>query len=360
MKYVLTLICLIWLKNATCLSQDTVRLYLNEKYEVIENKEKAVFIREAYVSQRKRYHITDQYLNGQMILEGEYSSLNPWTEDGYFKYYDETGNLYSEGRYVQGSLIGKWVYHNYKSRDTVDYTAASKMLNNSFLKGMTLPKSIPASKRLVDFIQENVQFPARARDLKDKAIAEMNIVMTRNKHIIPDIVSSSHKDLNFEICRVLMTVPDSILWRGLDTSVINNLHLAVNFKMHLTADTVNSYVFVSEQALFQDGDINTFREYVQNNLKIPADAKMDPINARATIQFRVRYDGVIDSINLLHTCGNPFLDELAVKCIRNTPRWKPAMNGNVMVSQLFVIPVILVFPPTKTQEIVPMKSIEIR
>jgi TonB family protein len=360
MKYILTLISLIWLMNAPCLSQDTVRIYLNEKYEVIENKDKAVFIREAYVSQRKRYHITDKYLNGQLIVEGEYSSLDPWTEDGSFKYYDETGGLYSEGRYVQGSLIGKWVYFNYKSRDTVDYTAASKMLNNSFLKGMTLPKSIPASKKVVDYIQDNVQFPARARDVKDKANVELNIVLTRNKHIIPDIVTSSHKDLSFEICRVLMTVPDTILWRGLDTSVINNLHMTVNFKMRLTTDTVNSYVFVSEQALFQGGDINTFREYVQNNLKIPPDAKMDPINARATIQFRVRYDGVIDSIELLRTCGNPFLDELAVKSIKNTPRWKPAMNGNVMVSQLFVIPIILVFPSPEKQEIVPMKSIEIR
>jgi hypothetical protein len=213
MKYILALINLIWITNTACLSQDTVRIYLNEKYEVIDNKEKAAFIREAYVSPRKRYHVTDKYLNGQMIVEGEYSSLNPWTEDGYFKYYDETGNLYSEGRYVQGSLVGEWVYYNYKSRDTVDYTTASKMLNNSFLKGMTLPESIPASKGLVDFIQENVQFPARARDIKLEYGVELNVILTRNRHIIPDIVASPHKDLSFELCRVLMTVPDSILWR---------------------------------------------------------------------------------------------------------------------------------------------------
>ena len=90
MKYVLTLISLIWLMNTAGLSQDTVKVYLNGKYEVIENKEKAVFIREAYVKQNKIYHITDKYLDGQMIVEGDYSSLNPWTEDGYFKYYDES------------------------------------------------------------------------------------------------------------------------------------------------------------------------------------------------------------------------------------------------------------------------------
>jgi hypothetical protein len=284
MKYVLTLISLIWIVNSASLSQDTVRIFLNEKYEVIDKKEKAAFIREAYVSQNKRYHITDKYLNGQIILEGEYSSLNPWTEDGYFKYYDETGSLYSEGKYVQGNLIGKWVYHNYKSRDTVDYTVAAKMLNNSFLKGMTLPKSSPASKRLVDFIEENVQFPARARDMKDKASVEMNIVMTRNKHIIPDIVSSSHKDLNFEICRVLMTVPDSILWRGLDTSVINNLHISAVFTMPPAVDTSKAvYVFVSDPAIFQGGDLNAFRDYIQKKLIIPPEVNHDSKIGRAHV-----------------------------------------------------------------------------
>jgi TonB family protein len=341
MKYILTLINLIWISNTACLSQDTVRIYLNEKYEVTDNKEKAVFIREAYVSQRKGYHITDKYLNGQMIVEGEYSSLDPWTEDGYFKYYDEIGNLYSEGHYVQGSLMGEWVYHNYKRRDTVDYTASAKMMNNSFLKGMTLPESVPASKKLVDYIQENVQFPARARDIKQEDMVEMNVILTRNRHIIPDIKSTLHKDLNFELCRVLLTVPDSVLWQGLDTSKINNLHLAVNFKMRLTVDTVNSYVFVSDQASFQGGDINTFRDYVQKNLVIPPEVKMDSIRSRATVQFKVRFDGIVDSVKLLRSSGSEILDNIIINIFKTSAPWKPARNGNVLVSQLFVIPVIL-------------------
>jgi TonB family protein len=342
MKYVFTLISLFWLISIKGLSQDTVRVYLNSKYEVIENKEKAVFIREAYVNQNKKYHITDKYLNGQMIVEGDYSSLNPWTEDGYFKYCDEIGYLYAEGSYVHANLDGKWVYHNSKGSDTVDYTSASKMLNNSFLKGMTLPKSIPASKNIVNYIQDHVQFPARARDLKQENMVEMNIILTRNRHIIPDIVASPHKDLSFELCRVILTMPDSILWRGLDTSTINNLNLKASFTMPYAVDTTDAYVFVSEQASFQGGDINTFRDYVQKNLKIPPDFTTKPLNARATVQFTVNYNGNVDNINLLRSSGFKILDESAINCLKNSLPWKPARNGNVIVSQLFVIPVIFV------------------
>jgi TonB family protein len=342
MKYVLTLISLFWLVNTAGFSQDTVRVYLNDKYEVIENKEKAVFIREAYVKQNKRYHIADKYLNGQMIVEGDYSSLDPWTEDGYFKYYDEVGNLYAEGNYVHASLNGEWVYYNYKGRDTVDYTTASKMLNNSFLKGMTLPKSIPASNNIVNYIHDHVHFPARARDLKQENMVVMNIILTRNRHIIPDIVASPHKDLSFELCRVLLTMPDSIIWRGLDTNTINNLNLKAAFTMPYTIDTTGAYVFVSEQASFQGGDINTFRDYVQKNLQLPPDFTTKPLNTRATVQFTVNYNGNVDSINLLRSCGYKILDESAINCLKNSPPWKPARNGNVIVSQLFVIPVIFV------------------
>ena len=341
MRNVFTLICLVWFMGTYGLSQDTVRIYLNDKYEVIENKEKAAFIREAYVRQNKIYHITDKYLDGQMIVEGEYSSLNPWIEDGYFKYYDEIGYLCAEGSYVHGNLNGKWVYHNYKGTDTVDYTTASKMMNNSFLKGMTLPKTIPASIELVNYVQNRVKFPARASDLKDKAIVEMNIVLTKNRHVIPDIPASPHKDLSVELCRVLMTVPDSILWRGLDTSIINNLNLKAAFIMPHPVDTAGAYVFVSEQALFQGGDINAFRDYIQKNLIIPEEVKPDSIHSRATVQFMVRYDGIVDKVKLLRSSGNKVLDDIIVNILKNSPPWKPAMNENIDVSQQFVIPVII-------------------
>ena len=48
-----------------------------------------------------------------------------------------------------------------------------------------------------------------------------------------------------------------------------------------------AFVFVEEQATFQGGDINTFREWVQKNLVYPPVAVENGIFGRVTVQFAV-------------------------------------------------------------------------
>jgi TonB family protein len=342
MRHLFLLTLVIGIKLTACNAQDTVRLFLNDKYEIVKKKEKAVFIREAFFKQGI-YHITDKYLDGQLIVYGEYISVDPWVEHGYFRYYNEIGYLYAEGKYENGNFVGDWIYYDKKSPDTVKYEAASKILSgNSWPADLPLA-SISASQGLMEYVYNELHFPARARDLANEKMLIINLIRTGNGELIPEIKTSPHKDLNYELTRVLLNAPDSLLWGNIDDPKANSLNLMVDFNLPVTVDTsLTAFVFVEYQATFQDGDVGTFRQYIQENLKIPDEVNSDSLYGRVTLQFMVRYDGKVDFIKILRSSGHKILDDIAITAVRNSPAWQPAKQGNVVVSQQFVIPVTFV------------------
>ena len=100
-------------------SQDTVKLYLDENYTQTE-KANATFIREAVIT-NKKYFVTDKNRNGQILNYGEYKSINPWIEEGTARHYSGPDSLYATGKYVDGIMVGQWIYYGHNSVDTVNY-----------------------------------------------------------------------------------------------------------------------------------------------------------------------------------------------------------------------------------------------
>jgi hypothetical protein len=49
----------------------------------------------------------------------------------------------------------------------------------------------------------------------------------------------------------------------------------------------------------------------------------------------------VDKIKILRSSGNKVVDDMIIGILKKSPRWRPAMQGNTIVSQQFVIPVIL-------------------
>jgi TonB family protein len=113
------------------------------------------------------------------------------------------------------------------------------------------------------------------------------------------------------------------------------------------------YVFVEEQALFNDGDINTFREYFQNHLTYPDYALKRNITGRVTLQFAVYNDGRIVNPKILRGIITD-LELEAIRVCAEAPKWKPARQNNQPVGQQFVIPVI--FNPDYINQNVTVKS----
>jgi hypothetical protein len=57
-----------------------------------------------------QYFVKDFYMNGNLQMEGIYSSLEPEIRNGYFIWYYESGQKYAEGKYLHGKRDGIWTF----------------------------------------------------------------------------------------------------------------------------------------------------------------------------------------------------------------------------------------------------------
>ena len=107
----------------------------------------------------------------------------------------------------------------------------------------------------------------------------------------------------------------------------------------MTSEEEPALIIVDEQALFQGGDINDFRDWVQKNLVYPPEAVKEGIFGRVTVQFSVNSKGKVVDVKVLRGV-DPLLDNETIRVLESSPDWTPAKVGGKEVKQQFVIPTI--------------------
>jgi len=327
-------------------AQDSARIYLNMNFEAVDNNKDAVIIRDALIK-NDRYYIADQYVDGRKIMKGEYSSVDPWIEDGPFIYYDHKGRKYAEGNFRNGSMDGRWIYYNSTGTDTVVY---KKEWIDIVKKGALLKYDgeikIP-DEDLYNYLLDKIHFPPRYL-LDCISRSEMfHLSVSKNREInIAPFFRRLENDFSYELYRILMETPDSLIYEGYNRK---NIHYTatVNYTcpgefIQLTSNPCNSpaFVFVEEQAMFQGGTLENFRTWVQKNLIYPEQSVINGEYGRITFQFTVTSSGKVDCLKILRSSGYPLLDKEAIRVVRDSPLWLPAKQGGKEVNQQFVMPVI--------------------
>jgi protein TonB len=100
-----------------------------------------------------------------------------------------------------------------------------------------------------------------------------------------------------------------------------------------------AFVFVEEQATFRGGDLNDFRNWVQENIVYPPLAIENNVFGRVTVQFAVNSQGEVVDVVILRGV-DPSLDQETTRVILSSPSWQPARQGGRPVKQQFTIPVV--------------------
>ena len=102
-----TLLLLLTVICHYCLSQvDTI--YYDSNWEKT-TLEKAMFYRLAEKG-TVLWNVKDFYISGKLQMEGKYSTLDPDIQEGYFKWYYESGQKYAEGNFEHGQRDGLWTF----------------------------------------------------------------------------------------------------------------------------------------------------------------------------------------------------------------------------------------------------------
>ena len=78
-------------------------------------------------------------------------------------------------------------------------------------------------------------------------------------------------------------------------------------------------------------------EYLQKNVKYPADAEKKKVEGRVLVTFIVNTDGSITDIEVVRKTF-PSLDAEAVRVISGMPRWKPGEQKGQKVRVKYTVP----------------------
>ena len=99
------------------------------------------------------------------------------------------------------------------------------------------------------------------------------------------------------------------------------------------------YATVDVPPTFRGGDLNTFIQWVQDNLQYPQQAQDEGIQGRVLVQFVIDTDGSMTDIQLARGLDNRLNNE-ALRVVRSCQeKWTPGMHGGKKVKVLVAIPV---------------------
>lgn len=107
------------------------------------------------------------------------------------------------------------------------------------------------------------------------------------------------------------------------------------------------FLVADEMPLFQGKDLNTFRTWVQSQIRYPAEALKRGIEGRVVLSFIVERDGSVSTIELLQS-PDRILSEEARRVVSSSPKWTPGRQNGHLVRVRYMLPVDFSIPKEET------------
>ncbi len=98
------------------------------------------------------------------------------------------------------------------------------------------------------------------------------------------------------------------------------------------------YVTAEKMPSFNNSDFSAFRQFVQENLSYPEEARVKGIEGRVFVQFVVSSEGYVKNVKVIQGI-HPLLDAEAVRVIQSSPQWTPGENRGERVAVRLTMPV---------------------
>jgi TonB family protein len=336
-----TCIFILQMAMNSAIAQDTTKSYLDLNL-INTQLDKAIISRVTF-QRNNHYCIADRYMNGRMIKYGEYSSLDPLLEDGFFQFYDESGELSTAGSFVKGKITGEWIYYKNHNSVTVNYGE----VENYFMhrvdscdrnSGRIDPDNSSQETKneitdIIKFISNNINIPARTRNEKKDVEITANFILDTDGYLkCPSISNSPNPDYDYETLRVLFLYHSKSIF----TQPVN-----LSIQVMFGSENEPIFIFTEKPASFQGGDLVTFRNYVESIKVYPEEAIKAKIQGNVIVQFSINENGFLVDPKILRGI-DPILDNEVLRCLINSPVWQPAKQGGRNVQQQFVMPVSFV------------------
>ena len=170
----------------------------------------------------------------------------------------------------------------------------------------------PVDEQIVEITRQDQKPPEPPKKVEVKVIADLLQVVTNETKIATDINLAEFDE---------------------DTEVLQQVEVKEEIieddQPFLTAETMPS---------FQGGDLNTFRKWVQDNVRFPQIALENGISGRVVLSFVIEKDGRLTNIQVLMTPDRS-LSEEAIRVLSKSPKWSPGKQRNQVVRIKYTLPV---------------------
>lgn len=168
-------------------------------------------------------------------------------------------------------------------------------------------------EQIVEITRQDQKPPETPRKVEVKVIADLLQVVTNDTKITTE-VDFTDFDEDVDVVQTVGVVEEEVV---------------EDDQPFLIAETMPS---------FQGGDLNTFRAWVQQNVKFPQIALENGIQGRVVLSFVIEKDGRLTNIQVLQTPDRS-LSEEAVRVLSKSPKWSPGKQRNQVVRVKYTLPV---------------------
>jgi|GEM_PF-3970689 len=98
------------------------------------------------------------------------------------------------------------------------------------------------------------------------------------------------------------------------------------------------YFKTEKLPVFQDNGIMGFREYIQQQIKYPEEAKKEGLEDKVFVKFVINEEGKNTEVEVMRG-EHEKLNRAVVEAIKNAPAWEPARHNGEKVKIQLTIPV---------------------
>ena len=168
-------------------------------------------------------------------------------------------------------------------------------------------------EQIVEITRQDQKLPEPPKKVEVKVIADLLQVVTNDTKITTE-VDFTEFDEDVDVVQTVGVVEEEVVEED---------------QPFLIAETMPS---------FQGGDLNTFRAWVQQNVKFPQIALENGIQGRVVLSFVIEKDGRLTNIQVLQTPDRSLSDE-AIRVLSKSPKWSPGKQRNQVVRVKYTLPV---------------------
>ncbi|MES2279564.1 MAG: energy transducer TonB [Bacteroidota bacterium] len=185
-----------------------------------------------------------------------------------------------------------------------------------------------------NFISENLKYPNSARETNTQGRVIIQLIIEKdgsltNLHVLKGLTS----DINAEALRVMRASPKWMPAKT-DNKIVRSLYtFPMSFKLNFSTPNKSEVFSVVGVSAEFPGGIEKLYQYITKNLKNPGGD-----NGKVRISFVVEKDGSLTDIKIVGSLSET-ADAEAIRLMKASPKWKPAMQNDAPVRQLYNIPI---------------------